>query len=137
MTPEAHGIAALLACAYGAEPVALRLLRHVPERVVYRVDRADRPSWLVRVGAATTTPEAYATDGAAVVRYEGRPVLVTTFVIGAPLQATPTSLQALGQTLGWLHAQWLPSASGDLPLSFATRIRPGRHEGLGHPAVPT
>ena len=78
MTAEADGVATLLARAYGIAPVALSLLRRVPEKVVYRVDRADHPPWLVRIGAATTAPDTYAADAATLVfleqhRYPARP----------------------------------------------------------------
>ena len=137
MTAEADGVATLLARAYGIAPVALSLLRRVPEKVVYRVDRADHPPWLVRIGAATTAPDTYAADaatlvfleqhrypaprvvpaadGAVALMHEGRPVLITTFVTGEPILATPTTLQALGQTLGRLHALPPVSASDNLP----------------------
>jgi Ser/Thr protein kinase RdoA (MazF antagonist) len=129
---------ALLARRYGAREIALRPLVPGGGKRLYRVERADRPAWLLHAAPPLASPAAFrrdalvlallerqaypaprvvpTLDGAAVAECLQRPVLVTTFIEGEPTVSSAPDLGRLGETLGLLHT---------LPLVAPTSAEPG------------
>lgn len=124
-------LADMLAREYGARAAAVHPLAGGGGAALYRVERDDQPPWLVRAAPPGADPAAFAgdaavlallarhaypaprvvptVDGVAVAAWESRPVLVTTFLAGEPLDLAPASLGRLGELLGRLHALPLPA----------------------------
>jgi len=140
-------LADMLARYYGARAAALHPLAGGGGAGLYRVERDGQPPWLLRAAPPGTDPAAFAgdaavlallarhaypaprlvptVDGVAVAAWESRPVLVTTFLAGEPLNCAPASLGRLGEMLGLLHALPLP-APADARAGGAVAIPPAR-----------
>jgi len=124
-------LADMLAREYGARAATVHPLAGGGGAGLYRVERDDQPPWLLRAAPPGADPAAFAGDaavlaflarhtypaprlvptihGAAVATWGPRPVLVTSFLAGEPLDLAPASLGRLGALLGRLHALPLPA----------------------------
>jgi Ser/Thr protein kinase RdoA (MazF antagonist) len=142
----ARRLTALLEHRYGAHVMALRPIAEYGDSAggVYRVDRRDGPSWVLRLFARNRPLERVLGD-AAILAYvgqyevpaerlvttrdgeqstdlDGQGVIVTTFVAGTRPDRSPATLRRFGEVLGRLHAlpvptgdPWLARPAGSLP----------------------
>src|SRR5919112_2180535 len=101
----------LLAQRYDARAVTLQPLKWDGDKHLYRVERVGRHPWLLHVAPSQANPDAFrqdatvlallerqaypaprvvpTLDGAAVTEWRQRPILVTTFIEGEPMDFSP------------------------------------------------
>jgi Ser/Thr protein kinase RdoA (MazF antagonist) len=110
--------------AYGSRHARLTLLHSASDKGIYRVDRDDGPSWVLRQFPAARLFEHVEAD-AAILRHvrhlpveqvvddvdgrgatqvDGRGVIVTRFIEGTSASPTPDLLRAVGAVVGSIHA---------------------------------
>ncbi|MGH2489874.1 MAG: phosphotransferase [Candidatus Limnocylindria bacterium] len=139
--------------AYGARHARLTLLHSANDKGIYRVDRDDGPSWVLRQFPAARPFERVEgdaailrhvrhlpveqvvedVDGGGATQVDGRGVIVTRFIEGKSASPTPDLLRAVGAIVGSIHVtQYVPG--DDAHLRRRAGALPKEDLGLAHVA---
>ena len=127
----------LITTHYTDQPVSLTLIPTDWGQMIYRVEQADQPRWILRVYPPSQSQknllhlatllwwleqQHYPAErlirtlhGEMMVVAEGWQLLLTTFLEGTPIDYTPTALYPLGAAAGRLHALDLPTSRDQIP----------------------